>query len=1077
MQRFSAYDFSKLKAVHFTISILLCLFIFEPAFSQDGVAINKSGADPHPSAMFDITSNNKGILIPRITKTARIGIPSPANGLLVYQVDDTIGFWYYDQNSWKPFFKQFYAGAGLAGGQISNQQTISLLPTGVIPAQYGAPDSIPQFTINQFGQLVFSKNIALKEVDGIVGNEIADTTSSLGILTKTGTGVATNPYKIGVNPGNSVSDIWVWNGSKWILQQLPTEQDAEIGNEISDTSQSRGILIRNGSGNASNPYTVGVRAGLNVGDVWMWNGNNWVSSPVVHPLEKDSILGNEIADTLNSRGVLERYGSGTATNPYQIGVVSGTNAGDVWMWNGTKWVSASISIPGEKDADIGNEVVDTTNARGILNIYGGGTTANPLKMGIEPGISVGDVWMWNGAKWVSSAIIHPTIPIEKDSVIGNEIADTINSFGILTRFGNGTIGSPYKIGITPGNSVGQSWVWNGLKWTLITIPKEKDSVIGNEIADTLNSRGVLVRNGAGTAANPYTIGVNNGTNTGDVWMWNGSKWIPTQIVHPTEVDAIIGNEITDTTNARGILNKSGAGTAINPYKLSINGGTNTGDVWMWNGNKWVATQIVHPTEVDAIIGNEVTDTIANGFLNLAGAGTSASPKKIGMKPGKNVGDVLIWNGTTWVSGYLGRNSLDMAYDEGGAGVGRTINADAGAVNIAGTDGMLVTGTFGTGATINASGAGTRMIYNPRLAAFRAGGVSSSAWNNANIGQYSFAGGLNTLAQDEYTFSMGRNTRAVGSTSIAMGDSSTTLLPRSIAIGNRSATGGVNSIAIGEKNYVYGQYSIILGNNSTSLGTNSTIIGEESMILSGYNHGYAMGYRDTVKGNFAVAIGNAAYAEGTGSVAIGTNVRTNNPYSVAIGNNAFAIADRSVALGSYVSTNFKNGSFVFGDASTSTVTTPAFLNQMTMRFDNGYKFYTKSDLSTGVSLNNGATSWSTISDRNQKENFEEINGEEILSKIKALPITKWNYIANPDSVKYIGPMAQDFHAAFGLGGDDSCGITTLAFDGVNLAAIKALTERTEKIEALENTVESQSDEIAALRKEIEELKKLIIAIQK
>lgn len=1055
---------------------LFLITSFSSVYSQ-GVGINESGKDPDASAILDITSNNRGLLIPRLTKAAKLGIPAPANGLIVYQTDDTIGFWYYDINIWKPIFQHVTAGSGLLGGKIQGYGTISLEPTGVTAGQYGYSDSIPQFTINQYGQLVFARNIPLVELDGVIGNEITDTSGSYGILNRGGNGTDTDPYTIGVQTGKNINDIWMWDGNSWVTTSFPFEKDSVIGNEIADTMQSRGILIRNGNGNAANPYTIGVTAGSNIGDVFMWDGSKWVSSPIVFPKEQDSVIGNEIADTINAYGVLTKTGAGTGASPYKIGITPGNNIGDVWMWNGNAWVSSSISIPGEVDGVIGNEIMDTTNARGILSTYGSGTSVSPLTIGVVSGTSTGDVWMWNGSKWVPSQIVHPPVvfPKEQDSVIGNEIADTANTYGLLNRGGSGTAADPYTIGATPGNSVGQSWVWNGSKWVLTTIviPKEQDSVIGNEIADTSGSKGILTRNGAGTAGSPLTIGINSGTANGDVWMWNGSAWVPTQITHPAEVDGVIGNEVTDTANSRGILTKSGAGTAGSPTKLGINAGTTNGDVWMWNGSSWVPTQITHPAEVDGVIGNEVTDTIALGFLSLTGAGTAASPKKLGLKPGKNVGDVIIWDGTTWVPGYLGRNTLDMAYDEGGAGNGRVIIADAGAVEVQGTDGFLVTGTVGSGAGPGSLGSGTRLQFNPRLSSLRVGTVNGTNWDAANIGLYSTALGFSSLANDNHTLAIGNYASASGDHSIAIGDSTLTQLTYSIAIGNRSITGGRNTTAIGTGNNAYGQYSFIVGNNNTILGTNSAVFGEESHVLSGYNHGYAIGYRDTVKGSYAVAIGNNAFAEGTGSVAIGSNVRTNNPYSVALGSNALAIADRSVAIGSFVSTNFKNGSFIFGDGSTTTTMLSPAQHTMTMRFHNGYYLYTKSDLSTGVYMNNSGVAWSSVSDRNMKENFEEVDGEEILQKLQLLPITKWNYIGTDDNVKYIGPMAQDFEAAFGLGGPDSLGINTLEFDGVNMMAIQALINRTDKIQELENKVSAQEQELRALREEMEELKRLIL----
>jgi len=66
------------------------------AFSQNGVSINATGTAADISAMLDVSDTTKGILIPRITETQKMAIASPANGLLIYQTDNIIGFWYYD---------------------------------------------------------------------------------------------------------------------------------------------------------------------------------------------------------------------------------------------------------------------------------------------------------------------------------------------------------------------------------------------------------------------------------------------------------------------------------------------------------------------------------------------------------------------------------------------------------------------------------------------------------------------------------------------------------------------------------------------------------------------------------------------------------------------------------------------------------------------------------------------------------------------------------------------------------------------------------------------------------------------
>lgn len=92
---------------------------------------------------------------------------------------------------------------------------------------------------------------------------------------------------------------------------------------------------------------------------------------------------------------------------------------------------------------------------------------------------------------------------------------------------------------------------------------------------------------------------------------------------------------------------------------------------------------------------------------------------------------------------------------------------------------------------------------------------------------------------------------------------------------------------------------------------------------------------------------------------------------------------------------------------------------------------------GGAFSDGAT-WSNASDYNLKANFASLNVDEILGKIASLPITEWNYKSDDVSVRHIGPMAQDFYAAFNLGGSDTS-ISTIDPSGVALVGIQALNK--------------------------------------
>lgn len=92
-----------------------------------------------------------------------------------------------------------------------------------------------------------------------------------------------------------------------------------------------------------------------------------------------------------------------------------------------------------------------------------------------------------------------------------------------------------------------------------------------------------------------------------------------------------------------------------------------------------------------------------------------------------------------------------------------------------------------------------------------------------------------------------------------------------------------------------------------------------------------------------------------------------------------------------------------------------------------------------------------SDINSKHNIEDVNGSLILQKIASLPVSEWTYKSDEHGVRHLGPMAQDFHAAFGLG-EKPTGIAPGDMAGVALAAVKALqvklAEKNAKIDQLE-----------------------------
>jgi len=92
-----------------------------------------------------------------------------------------------------------------------------------------------------------------------------------------------------------------------------------------------------------------------------------------------------------------------------------------------------------------------------------------------------------------------------------------------------------------------------------------------------------------------------------------------------------------------------------------------------------------------------------------------------------------------------------------------------------------------------------------------------------------------------------------------------------------------------------------------------------------------------------------------------------------------------------------------------------------------------------------------SDRNIKKDIAPVDARQILDKVARLPISTWTYVDEPAGIRHLGPMAQDFHASFGLGADDRT-YNSVDAHGVSLAAIQALqrmlAEQEKRIEKLE-----------------------------
>ena len=234
---------------------------------------------------------------------------------------------------------------------------------------------------------------------------------------------------------------------------------------------------------------------------------------------------------------------------------------------------------------------------------------------------------------------------------------------------------------------------------------------------------------------------------------------------------------------------------------------------------------------------------------------------------------------------------------------------------------------------------------------------------------------------------------------------------------------------------------------------------------------ASSYASTVGGGSGnVITGTASYATIGGGW---DNTASGEAAIVPGGQGNTAQGDYSFAAGRYANA-FNQGCFVWGDSSNSDVACNDD-NGWVARASGGVYFYTSSDLSTGAYLAAGSSSWTPIpspSDRNLKENFVLVDGQEVLERLAEISITTWNYKAQDRCIRHMGPVAQDFYAAFGVG-EDEHHISTVDANGVALAAIQELYAQNQALEAENAALQGEN---AVQQEQIDDLEARLGALE-
>ncbi|MBL8521218.1 MAG: tail fiber domain-containing protein [Betaproteobacteria bacterium] len=293
-----------------------------------------------------------------------------------------------------------------------------------------------------------------------------------------------------------------------------------------------------------------------------------------------------------------------------------------------------------------------------------------------------------------------------------------------------------------------------------------------------------------------------------------------------------------------------------------------------------------------------------------------------------------------------------------------------------------------------------------------------------------------------------------------------------AAGNRAAVGG------GASNLATGNFAAIAG------GTDNSATGQHAAVAGGFFNRATANYASIAGGNSnqasathsTIGGGNGHEASGTGAVVGGglSNIAFANESTVAGGSLNVATGTWSTIPGGHrnqASGQFSfaagrrakalnNGCFAWADATDADF--PCNIdNAMGVRASGGIFLRTSADISTGCNLGGGSGTFSCTSSRETKTDFTPLNALDVLQRVMSLPMTQWRYKGEQATTRHVGPMAEDFRAAFGLG-EDSKSIGVLDASGVALTAIQGLHQLIEQKDA---RIDKLTRELAAIKRKL------------
>jgi Head domain of trimeric autotransporter adhesin len=805
---------------------ILVLIIGVNTFAQVGI----NTTTPDASSMLDISATDKGILIPRMTAAQKTAIATPATGLMIYQTDGTSGFYYFNGTFWSSI------GGGSEIQKFGNilRNTSDLTNDNFVigsvqmdeDTSISTDDNRMFFNKTKGAFRAGNSNNGANWNNANVGNfstafgynakASGDSAVAMGnSLTASGnysTALGNSNTSSGTNStamGRLTTASGIFSTAMGFNTAAQSYNETTLGRNNTDAASpnattfiatDRLLTVGNGvdSSNKSNALTI------------LKNGNTAIGN--INPTEKLDVDGK--TKTINLQVT-------TATAPTIGQVLTATDVVGNMSWQ-TPTVTSEIQkfgnlIRNTSDLTNDNFVIGSTSMDDVAGANDDNRMFfNKTKGAFRVGGQVNNYWNNSNVGNLSFASGSDT---SASGAISTAMGDgTIAIGSTSTAFGNGTIASgdtSTAMGInTTASSYGATAMGFGSQasgdsstamGSGSSATGEASTAIGSA---TLASGLVATAMGAGSTASGNISTAMGYSSTAQSYAETAIGQYNTNAITPNATTFVatdrlltVGNGTTPTTKSNALTILKNGNTAIgniNPTeKLEVDGKTKT-------------TNLQVTTSTVPAIGQVLTATDVNGNMSWQ-TPTSITPSEI-QKFGNIVRNISDLTNDNFVIGSTSMDNLTGINDD------------------------------------------NRLFFNKPKGAFRVGYAAGTAWDNSNVGTYSFASGYNTRAT-------GINSTTIGNSSTASADSSTAI----------------------------GAFVLASGSRSTAIGTSTTASGTSST---------AMGCNTTASGFFSTAMGYYTTASGSISTAMGIGTKTSGSLSTAFGSNneAFSYGETVLGLG-------------------------------------------------------------------------------------------------------------------------------------------------------------------------------------